>query len=200
MDPFLIRATGRHERQPLLSNTGKPDQRSSSLFHQDSGLIFIQTLVRPGGKSTSSFTGSRDDTPLQGHLEVSRRRGRFGRFRRGLGRGGGPFRAGRPGESLLLGRHLSGRLPVQAVAGAALRQRLPVGRRAGVDLQRPAEWGAAQVGQRRMRAGQRQQLLAQAVFKGWGTDRLKQAGKASMSRSMIGFTSWSMPASRRVDE
>ena len=78
----------------------------------------------------------------------------------------GPFRAGLPGERLLLGRHLSSRLPVQTVAGAALRQRSPVGRRAGVDLQRPANPRPGQVGQGRMDAGQRQQLLAQADFQG----------------------------------
>ena len=50
----------------------------------------------------------------------------------------------------LLGRDRAGRLPGQIVAGATPRQRLPVDRRAGVDLQRPANLGAGQVSQRRL--------------------------------------------------
>jgi len=95
------------------------------------------------------------EPPLQRHLEVAHRWGR-GRFRRGCGR------SGRSGEGLLLGRDLAGRLSVQAVTRTALGQRLPVGRGAGVDLQRPAKLGAAQV-------GQRQQFLAQADLERLGS-------------------------------
>ena len=155
---------------------------------------------RPGGKSIPLPAGVREDAPFQSHLEVSpvvggvvARAGGWAVSAAAASSGGASgrrpaVRASPPRPVARPGR--SGGRPSPALSGRPKRRcRLSAPGESGVRLRSArAGWTPASAITSSPRP----------IFRGWGADRLKQAGKVSTSRSMIGFTSWGMPASRGV--